>query len=110
MKLPKRYARDAEALVVAFQEWIAIQSESRAVDLRWHEWGGIVFAGPLQGAALDVLCASADARAMCEWSDARTGHVCTLLQALAAAETLGLKTPGVGTTPPPVPRSVARPN
>ncbi len=90
MKFPKGYLEDLEKLKAAFQEWIAIQSETRTVDLRWHEWGKIVFAGPLTGAALDVLCASPDARAMCEWADERTGRKCTLLMAIAAAETLGL--------------------
>ena len=100
MKLPLSYQRDAEALAAAFVEWIELQSATRAVDLRWHEWDGICFAGPLAGDALDMLCDSPDARAMCEWADKRTGHKCTLLQAMAAAETLGLKTPGKGTPPP----------
>jgi len=100
-KLPPTYQRDAEALALAFREWIELQATTRSVDLRWHDWGGVVcFAGPLAGEALDMLCDSPDARAMCEWSDERTGHRCTLLMAMAAAETLGLKTPGKGTPPP----------
>ena len=58
-----------------------------------------MYAAPLQGAALDVLCASEDCRAMCEWADARTGQRCTLIQAIAVAEHLGLKLPGVGDPP-----------
>jgi len=100
VKLPANYKRDAEALALAFREWIELQSATRAVDLRWREWGGIVIAGPLAGDALEMLCDSADAREMCEWADKRTGHRCTLLMGMAAAETLGLKTPGRGTPPP----------
>jgi hypothetical protein len=41
VKLPLSYQRDAEALAAAFLEWIELQSATRSVDLRWHEWGGM---------------------------------------------------------------------
>lgn len=93
MSFPKNYNRDAERLRVAIQEWIAIQSETRLVDLRFHDWGTICYIGPLAGSALDHLAASADARAMLEWADQRTGHVATLLMANVILEMLGLKKP-----------------
>jgi hypothetical protein len=100
-KIPAAYARDAETLVVLFRIWVEQQSQTRAVDLQWYEWNGIAIGAPLAGEALDYLCASDDARAMCEWADQQSGHRCTLLQAMAAIETLGLKTPGQGKRLPP---------
>lgn len=104
--VPPEYERDCEALRSAFQEWILLQSESRLVDLRWYDWGRVAIAGPLCGDALGLLCASDDARAMCEWSDARTMHRCTLLQALTVAEVMGLKKKGDGEPHPPALRRI----
>lgn len=89
IKIPDGYARDAERLVMLFDLWVSEQSQTRAVDLQW-------ISGPLSGKCLDYLCASDDARSMCEWADEQSGHRCTLLQAMAAIETLGLKTVGQG--------------
>lgn len=97
------YKRDLLRLTVLFRMWVEKTSADRFVDLRFYDWRGRVYAAPLQGAALDLLCASPDAREMCEWADCQSGHVCTLLQAMAAAESLGLKLCNEG---PPVPAHV----
>jgi hypothetical protein len=88
---PKGYERDAQALRLAIQQWIAATSESRLPDLRFHDWGTICYVGPLHGDALDHLAASADARAMLEWADERTGRRATLLMACVVLEMMGLK-------------------
>jgi hypothetical protein len=90
---PKNYNRDARRLGVAITEWIAIQSETRSPDLRFHEWGTVCYIGPLRGEALDHLAASPDARAMLEWADERIGRQGTLLMACAVLEIMGLKSP-----------------
>lgn len=95
------YERDAQALAVAIKEWIAIQSATRLVDLRFHDWGGVCHVGPLCGAALDHLAASPDARAMLEWADERSGRRATLLMALAVLEMLGIKPPDKTRPRPP---------
>jgi hypothetical protein len=103
LKQDENYVRDLRRLTILFQMWVETKSRERYVDLRFYDWRGTVFAAPLQGDALDLLCASSDAREMCEWADAQSGNVCTLLQALAAAESLGLKHRNDG---PPVPAAV----
>jgi hypothetical protein len=99
----ENYARDLRRLTILFQMWVETKSRERFVDLRFYDWRGRVFAAPLKGDALDLLCASPDAREMCEWADDQSGNVCTLLQALAAAESLGLKLRNDG---PPLPAAV----
>lgn len=103
MKQDAAYTRDLQRLRILFEMWVTTKSRERPVDLRFYDWRGCVYAAPLQGRALDLLCASDDAREMCEWADAQSGHVCTLLQALAVAESLGLKLRNDG---PPVPAEV----
>lgn len=90
------YNHDAHLLAQSFRSWIERERCTRLVDLRWHEWGTIVYIGPLSGSALDLLCDSDDARAMCEWADEQTGRKCSLLQAYVIAEELGLKIRGNG--------------
>lgn len=91
MKPPPEYNRDAQRLSVAILQWIAIQSETRSPDLRFHEWGRVCYIGPLTGAALDQLAASPDARAMLEWADEKSGRKATLLMAVIVLEQLGIK-------------------
>lgn len=93
VKVPAGYEQDAQALKAAIQEWIASTSESRLPDLRFHDWGTVCYVGPLCGTALDHLAASADARAMLEWADERTGRRGTLLMACVVLETMGIKPP-----------------
>lgn len=100
-KIPPQYARDAQALMVLFRTWVDKESQTRAVDLRWYDWGGLAIGAALTGEALDYLCDSDDARAMCEWADEQLDHRPTLIQAMVAIETLGLKTPGEGKRLPP---------
>jgi hypothetical protein len=103
---PTNYARDANRLAVAIEEWIAIQSVTRCPDLRFHDWGRVCYIGALQGAALDHLAASPDARAMLEWADQRSGHKATLLMACVALERLGIKPPNTRSARPTSPVSV----
>lgn len=85
------YERDAKRVALAIKQWIAKESETRLVDLRFHDWGTTAYIGPLCGKCLDYLAASPDARAMLEWVDRETGHQATLLMACAVLELLGLK-------------------
>ncbi len=87
----KKYSDCANHVLVLMKTWLETECQTRAPDLRFHDWGKTVYGGPLTGSSLDVLCASPDARRMCEWIDERTNHEATLLMACAAAEMLGLK-------------------
>lgn len=88
MTFPKGYVDDTHALQSAIERWVAKESQTRLVDLRFHDWGKVVYAGP--GKALDAIAASPDARALLEWCDRETGQRCTLLQAYAVLEHLGM--------------------
>lgn len=103
-KPPPGYLECCQQLAVLFQIWITNASQDRLVNVQFYEWNRTVYMGGLTGEPLNFLCATADARAMCEWADQQTRppHRATLLQAMAVAEHLGLKTKGVG---PPVPAS-----
>ena len=86
-----KYEACAKQVLALMKVWLERECQSRAPDLRFHEWGTDLFGGALTGSCLDVLCASDDARRMCEWIDEQTGRQATLLMAYVAAEALGLK-------------------
>ena len=70
----KKYSDCAAQVLALMKTWLETECQTRAPELRFHEWGETVYAGPLRGSSLDVLCASPDARRMCEWIDERTGR------------------------------------
>lgn len=96
MNQKEKYEECAKQVVFLMQRWIDNECQTRSPDLRFLEWGRVAYAGPLAGSALDRLCASPDARRMCEWVDEQTGHEATLLMAYAAIEKLGLKSSSSG--------------
>lgn len=87
----KKHADCADRVLALMKIWLEYECQTRCPELRFHDWGQTAYVGPLAGESLDVLCASPDARRMCEWIDEQTGHEATLLMACAAAEMLGLK-------------------
>jgi hypothetical protein len=102
---PPGYLLCCQQLAVLFRIWI--ENQDRHVNVQFYEWNSAVYMGALSGPSLDFLCATPDARSMCEWADEQTRppRKATLLQAMVVAEHLGLKTKGVG---PAVPASAFR--
>lgn len=91
MATQAEYERDAQRVAAAIKRWIAKESATRLVDLKFHKWGTTAYIGPLSGRCIDYLAASPDARAMLEWVDEQTGHQATLMMACCVLELLEIK-------------------
>lgn len=98
----REYIALVQQLQVLFRIWVDQHSRDRVLRLSFYQWPrGMAYGGPLSGNALQLLCASPDAREMCEWADAQSGNKATLIQGLVAAELCGYKQPGRGPAIPP---------
>ncbi len=89
-EMPEGYKRCCDSVLALIPVWVQQESQSRFVDLQWHDWGTICYAGSLKD-ELGVLANSDDARALLAWLDEKTARQGTLLMAKVALEMLGYK-------------------
>jgi predicted protein tyrosine phosphatase len=87
---PKGYNECAERVARHIQAWIEKQSAERFVDLRFKDWGRIVYAGSVVPETVDFLAESPDARALLLHVGEREPEA-TLLMTCVVLETLGYK-------------------
>ena len=87
---PKGYNECAERVAKLIRRWIEAQSAARFVDLRFKDWGRVVYAGSVAPETVDVLAESPDARALLLHIGEREPEA-TLLMTAVVLETLGYK-------------------
>lgn len=90
-KPPAGYIRCMEQMARLIPQWIEAQCQERTLDLQWHRWDKVVFAGGLGEETAKYLAASPDAMALLHHLDEVTGGEGTLLQAKVVLESLGVK-------------------